>query len=610
MEESEKSKLADEITGDFERRREKRRSLECGWRLNMNFMSGMQYCDVGPDGEIYEEEKRYYWQSRRVFNHIAPVIDSRLAKFAKMRAKVRVKPASEEERDIYAAELSDGIIDCVMRESDFYETVARATAWSEICGTAFYKVIWNDDKGIEIGATASGVIKEGDVDIIALSPFEIYPDDQGAESMDELNSLIHARVVDVKVIKEVYGVELPGRKIDEFALSPYSTGSTQLQSRPGGAYNSTENSEIIIERYTKPDSENKYGKLEIVAGRKLLYSGELPYKNGRFGERGFPFVMQRSMDMPGAFFGGSIVERLIPVQRSYNAVRNRKQEFLNRIAMGVVAVEEGAVDTDVLEAEGLSPGKILVYRQGSTPPDLLDVGDIPNGFVEEENRLEKEFLLIGETTEFNRDENSAPSGVTSATGLRILLDSYNEKLTSVQKNINKAMTEVGRHILCLYKQYAGGNRSLRYTGNDKKVKQFFFNASDLRADDVVIEVDETSTPANVRAEILQMIELGLLNDEDGKISKENKSRVLTALGFGSFEPIEDLSDMHREKAREENSLLIKEDVERDEYDDDEIHVVEHTRFLLSGEFKKQTEDAEAKERIVRHLMKHKKITEK
>ena len=42
--------------------------------------------------------------------------------------------------------------------------------------------------------------------------------------------------------------------------------------------------------------------------------------------------------------------------------------------MGVLMVEDGSVDTDNLEEEGLSPGKILVYRQGSVKPQLMESG--------------------------------------------------------------------------------------------------------------------------------------------------------------------------------------------------------------------------------------------
>ena len=58
------------------------------------------------------------------------------------------------------------------------------------------------------------------------------------------------------------------------------------------------------------------------------------------------------LPLPGAFFGTCVVDRMIPLQRAYNAVRNRKHEFLNRLTMGVVAVEDGSVDAEALAEEG------------------------------------------------------------------------------------------------------------------------------------------------------------------------------------------------------------------------------------------------------------------
>ena len=91
----EDAKLAAEITADFERRREERRSLESSWLLNMNFLSGNQYCDVSPFGGVVEEDKQFYWQARRVFNHIAPTVEARLARLEKMRPVLQVRAFSD-----------------------------------------------------------------------------------------------------------------------------------------------------------------------------------------------------------------------------------------------------------------------------------------------------------------------------------------------------------------------------------------------------------------------------------------------------------------------------------------------------------------------------------
>ena len=66
----------------------------------MNFMLGNQYSIINNIGEIEESPKNYYWEEREVYNHIAPIIESRLAKLGKVRPSVSVKPAGNEQSDL------------------------------------------------------------------------------------------------------------------------------------------------------------------------------------------------------------------------------------------------------------------------------------------------------------------------------------------------------------------------------------------------------------------------------------------------------------------------------------------------------------------------------
>lgn len=63
-----------------------------------------------------------------------------------------------------------------------------------------------------------------------------------------------------------------------------------------------------------------------------------------------------------------LVDMLIPCQQSYNALKGRYAEYVDKLSIGGIVVEDGSVDTDALAEEGLAPGKIIVYRQGSVPP--------------------------------------------------------------------------------------------------------------------------------------------------------------------------------------------------------------------------------------------------
>lgn len=592
--------LVAEVNADFEARRRARKMLERGWELNMNFVSGNQFCDLTPEGELEEEQAAFFWQSRRCFNHIAPTLDTRLARLAKVRPSLEVRAFSDADDDMKTARLCSNILRSVKNRIDLDGVIARATLWSETCGTAFYKIVWNHEDGMVIGTDEAGYsVREGDVNVIALSPFEIYPDSLAAERMEDVGSIIHAKAVPVSYIRDKFGVETEGRTIADFPLMPFSAASGWKRPADGDERPVLEDAVILIERYIRPDGEHPDGRLEIVAADKLLYEGDLPYCNGDRGERIFPFVRQTCIALAGAFFGTSVVDRMIPLQRAYNAVRNRKHEFLNRLSTGVIAVEDGSVDAEELAEDGLYPGKVLVYRRGSEKPGFLDGGSIPAEFEKEEERLSGEFILVSGMSEISR--NSAnPTHVTSATGLQLLIDQDTNRMQMSVESVERAVRETGKQILHLYKQFAGARRVLRMTGTGGDTELVAFSQSDISADDVQFEPGYERTPEQKREDILSLLSLGLLQGENGTLSDDTRNRVLEALGFGSFENARDISHLHLKKAERENLALAQRDVEADEYDDHALHRAEHVRALLSG----AEHDDKVRGRILRHLASH------
>lgn len=604
--EREEARIADEVTADFLRRREERRAVESGWLLNINFLSGNQYCDVSPFGGVTEEDKQFYWQSRRVFNHIAPTIDSRIAKLEKMKPELTVRAFSDEDGDVKAAKLATGILKYVHDRIGLNELSSRVTNWSETCGCAFFKIDWDAQGGRQVAVDEENrPIYEGEVQVSVVPPFEVFPDRLDAEDLDGVRSLIHARAVSVEYIHQRFGVALQGREITGIMSYSEPSAAKQPMQKFGMNFTDIKDAEILIERYTRPSVDAPRGKLEIVAGGKLLYAGELPLINGERNERGFPFVKQDCIRLPGAFFGSSVIDRLIPVQRAYNAVRNRKHEFLNRLSMGVLTVEDGSVDTDELSEEGLLPGKILVYRQGGKEPKMLDCGGMPGEFKDEEEWLEKEFAMISGVSDLS--QNSTPALVTSATGLQLLLSQDESRLTATVTSIERALKEVGRQILRLYRQFAGTARLMTLTGENKKTQLYYFNASSLDVNDLQFESKETVTPAEKKATLLNLYQAGLLTDENGKLTAESKNRILEAFGYGSYENARDLSSLHIAKAGEENLEIKEKEVLPDPYDDHALHINEHTRYLLSAEFKRAKNREELKNKFIAHLDAHKKM---
>ena len=602
MEEARREALARDITADFLRRQEERRTLERGWQIDMNFLSGNQYCGISPLGEIEDEEAAYFWQSRGCFNHIAPTIDARLARLAKVRPSLTVRAFSDSPEDMKAARLCSNILKAVRGRLDLDAVIARATLWSEVCGTSFYKIVWNFEEGALIGAEGERPVREGDVGIVPLSPFEVYPDRLTAESLEEVKSLIHAKAVPVSDILERFGAELLGRRVEGTSFSPYTAAGGRKGPGMGAQAPALEDAEILIERYTRPDSAYPEGRLEIAAGGVLLYEGPLPYKNGERGERTFPFVRQTCTELPGSFFGMSIVDRMVPLQRAYNAVRNRKHEFLNRLSMGVLAVEDGSLDAEELAEEGLAPGRVIVYRQGANEPHFLDFGSLPSDFREEEERLANEFILVSGMSELSRSSSSAYR-VTSASGLQLLLEQDTNRMQASVESVERAVRAAGRQVLHLYKQFAANKRLLRMTGEGGETELYYFDRSDISADDVEFLTEYDRTPAEVKEEILSLFRAGLLQDGEGKLSDDTRNKILDAFGYGSFENARDITHLHLKKAERENIVLREREVKPDGYDDHAVHITEHTRALLSGGEREEG----VKARIAAHIAAHREL---
>lgn len=66
-----------------------------------------------------------------------------------------------------------------------------------------------------------------------------------------------------------------------------------------------------------------------------------------------------------------LVERLMPYQRLYNATMNQRSDRMKYATYGICFVEDGSVDADSLGADGVAPGSMVVYKQGSVEPQLV-----------------------------------------------------------------------------------------------------------------------------------------------------------------------------------------------------------------------------------------------
>jgi len=639
------------VNDEFSRRQSERRPFELQWRMNLAFVDGNHYVDLDSySGELVQIPKISIWQEREVFNHIAPIVETRIARLMRAQPTLKARPATEEASDLASAKICTRLMQQVLNEQLDREHRQELLTWLEVTGTAFLKNVWDPTGGRIIGrAAVKGALKEniqpeksveeqvkhegtqtlgrdvsmeleksvrqqqsegvaaeqagdqvvaativpvyeGDVGAVVVPSYEIYPDSSWHPTVDKCKSIIHARAYPVEQIYEMYGVLVDPEPVDSWELEATVLGLGGLGYGKGGyrtTIKSRENYAVVKEYWEAPTLRYPEGRLIVVASNKLLYAGPLPFRVGPENQPALPFVKMVSILRPGCFWGRSVIERLIPIQRRYNALRNRKAEYLNRCAIGQMWVEEGACDLDELEYNAGMPGWVCVVKKGFAPPQYIQNPPLPPAFETEEAQLLNEFTIISGVSEIAR-HSKAPPGVKSGVALDIALEQDDTRLSHTIVNIEAGFVEAGKHWLRLYRQFAAIPRIIRNVGEQNAIEVLQWDRSHIRSDDVVIETSAlvSESPAVRRQMVFDLLASGLFNDpETGGLSKEGRAKVFELLEMGHWEFGNEDEKLHVAKAERENRLMMAgNQLPAVDYDDHLVHIRLHNHTRLTVEY--------------------------
>ena len=270
---SKDEKIVNEVLNDFSARAQARKPYDLVWQMNLNFLMGNQYCSVGYGGQIEESDRQFFWQEREVFNHIAPVYDIRFAKLSKIRPDINIIPATNDERDKQTAKVSKKIYNSLKSKLDIDNKLSQALRWSEACGTVFYKMGWNSKLGQIVGQNDKGEkIRSGEVEFSVVSPFEIYPDSQICEDISQCQSIIHAKALSVSEIKNLYGIDVEGEKVNTYALDRVEVGIGGLgfNATATKLFECVKNNSAVVVSRTKSLSINAFIVQRAAVCRTLL----------------------------------------------------------------------------------------------------------------------------------------------------------------------------------------------------------------------------------------------------------------------------------------------------------------------------------------------------
>ena len=617
-----KEDIIQKVLEDLEKRKTERNPLEQQWTLNANFLVGNQYCDINSyRGNIEQIEPVYDWLERETFNQIAPLVETRIANLKKITHMMKVKPATNELDDYAKADISTSVLQHTQKASDFDSKKNTMINWQELTGNCFWLSWWDKDKGEKYAVEQLFKVDEngnekkeetayfqGDLDYGLITPYELYPESIFKQTVEAQRSIILEQVKTVDDIYDLYGIKVEGSNIETFELTPVGSGG-------GFGYENTtvtighrtiDNAEKVITYFEKPSKHKPNGQMIIIVGDEhLVYYGDLPYSR-------IPIVQSVCIEVAGQFFGKSAIERMIPIQRAYNGCVNRIHEYIKRIAIGSFVAEEGSINVEEFEAEGQSPGKLVIYKAGTEAPTPIQIGQLPAEIMQERYNLKQDMEYAAGVSQL-MVYGQAPSGATSGKAINALTEIDNTRLSLTGDNIRNSVRKLAILWLEIYKKYATTHRIVNYVGGNNIGKAIVWSNEDINSYDVeyVTENELLMSEEVQQQRFFDAYNMGLFTDKNGVIPTRVKQKAKEYMKCGSYTDIMTIDELQIQSAQRENVFFENGVIpEVSEFDEHEIHIEEHLRYVLQMDFQllknKKPEYAKALED---HLRQHKQIIE-
>jgi hypothetical protein len=607
----------------LDKRKNERSPLERQWILNANFMLGNQFCDINPysGNDIQQVEPVYDWLEREPFNRISPLIETRIANLKKIKYLMTVKPATNELDDYAKADVSTAILRNMQSSTNFETHTNTMIAWNELCGNCFWLSWWNKDGGEKyvtekvavLGSDGIEEIKEvayyeGDLDYGLLTPYEIYPESIFKQGIEAQRSIIIEQVKSIDDIYDLYGLKVDGANVDTFQLTPIGNGSGfgHESTVMSMGHRTVDDAEKVITYFEKPSKHCPNGKMIIIIGNEhLVYYGDLPYEQ-------IPIVQVVCKETAGQFFGRSVIEELIPLQRAYNGCINRIHEYIKRIAIQSYIVEEGSIDTDDYEENGVAPGEMLIYKQGSKPPVPAQNGRLPSEVMAERHNLIRDMEYTAGVSQL-MVTGAMPSGVTSGTAIENLRDIDNTRLSLTGDHIRGSVKTLAKIWLKIYKRYANTRRAINYVGTNNIAAAITWSNKDISGYDIeyTTENELILSEEIQKQRFFEAYNLGFFTDASGRIPERVKYKAREYMKIGNYADLMSIDTLQMQAAQRENVFFESGVVPAVlEIDNHEIHIDEHMRYVLQMQFQiLKMKKPELAQLLEQHISQHKKIVQ-
>lgn len=589
-------------------------------KLNNEYISGNQNKKINPRILAIEDKKLdpNLYTEKKVFNRLMPIYLTRYGILSQNMPIPGIIPYNNTSKAVQDSLNCNDFINNFILDINFKELYAKAIKHCDVYGIVWFKtgIDWTDGDVIcEIPNTQIGdqkgtlVLKEGRSFITPCPIHEIFVDSYYAETMDDVNELVHRRVFPTEYIKARWGFAAEKESIEDAKLSTYPR-YTNFGLTNGGSIEYA----YVYEYYKKPDALYPKGRYVITCNKKVLYDDVLPYENAKDGRRVIPFDFFTMQSIPNKLVGVTVYSQLIPIQDTFNAINNRYLEYVNHIAIGQLYYWEGSL----INKNNFTnkPGKLIGLKRNAKAPQPVQKDKLSAEFTTYLKTLEDDMLVtagLSQITAFgNSKSNVRTDGVVDK-----MSESDDNKLSNSVDNISACLINVFKKCVYLEKQRSKvlleqlklakkDEYTLKYKLQDVDAEQMtIVNRDFLMKSDQVFD-----------KKLQQAGNFGLYNPQSG-MSYSSKIELLNSMHASYLK--DTLDPMERnthDLCLEEQEKMIegKEIPEVYSYHQHAQHISEHNLFRISPEVRcLEGRDKKAwkllQEAIEAHVKEHQKYLE-
>lgn len=637
MEADENKSIAKWVKDKYDKCKQDRLGIQNQWYINLAFYKGDQYVQL-VNGQLFNAPPMPT-RVRLTINRIRPAMRTQVSRMVSQKPSATVIPASSEDEDILGAEAGEAVWEHLSETEEYQKHLIDAAWWASNTGVGYIKTEWDKshfDKDANEGKGAKGKIKYS-----SPTPFHVHVPNLLARDIEDQPFVIHSFTMTMEEARNCYGDMIP-KDHQPTVIGSNEIMETRYLNLRGSQANAMPDSCLILECWIKPGASALFpkGGLAIILDDIVLFKTKegLPHDHGEY-----PFAKIDDV-LSGGYYSTSVIEDLIPLNKEYNRNRSQGVEIRNLGAKPGYFVQEGSVDLSKWKARA---GQLIPVKPGFANPVPIQLPSVSPAQFQELEVIKQDFEDISGQHQVSK--GTAPSGVTAATAISFLQEQDQSFMAPTYTSIELMTQKVARQSLQLAVQYWDEPRLIKAVGTDQAMSIRYMGRADIKnGTDIRVEggssipqskaartafimdlINKGLIPADKGLEMLNMPNMRsyyqLIKVDENHANRENirlrqldpaeiqqikeeveqqKTAYLVSNGFITPDGMPDETN-----AREDAVVAqLLDQLDRpmlpvNDWDNDEIHIFTHEKFMKSQAF--EMLDESIQEQFIKHVEAHK-----